>query len=80
MVLINRLELWLVGRILCGIGAGLNGAIIPLYIKEFAPLEILGKLESYHSLLLNGGILFVFISSMILPQEQTLVSGTTYIS
>lgn len=30
----------IVGRFLCGIVAGLNTALVPLYIREFSPLEI----------------------------------------
>jgi membrane protein implicated in regulation of membrane protease activity len=35
-------EMWVIipGRFLCGIVAGLNTALVPLYIREFSPIEI----------------------------------------
>lgn len=39
-----------IGRLLCGICAGFNSALCPLYIREFSPIEISGRTGTFSQL------------------------------
>ena len=59
--------LFIVYRILGGIGVGLASMLSPLYIAEIAPAKDRGRLVSYNQLAIVGGFLVVyFVNNSIL--------------
>lgn len=52
--------IFIVYRIIGGIGVGLASMLSPLYISEIAPANIRGKLVSYNQLAIVGGFMVVY--------------------
>ena len=44
--IITNIYVLFISRVILGIGAGLNSAIVPLYIKEYTPLALTGSIGS----------------------------------
>lgn len=43
LIVDSTLENLLIGRLICGLCIGCNTAVIPVYIREFSPVEISGR-------------------------------------
>ena len=59
-----------IGRFLSGIGIGNFSILCPLYINEFSPSDISGKIGSMMMLSGCTGTLFVFGIALALPTEN----------
>jgi len=58
---------WLVwGRIIGGLGVGLASVAAPMYISEFAPPRIRGRLVAFYQLSIVVGILAAYLSNWLL--------------
>jgi MFS family permease len=60
----------LFGRLVCGIGVGLNNAMSPLYISEIAPPSARGSLMSSTQNMIGFGILVSFSLGLGLPDGK----------
>lgn len=56
-------------RIIGGIGVGLASMLSPLYIAEIAPAEMRGKLVSLNQLAIVGGILLVYFVNYFIAEQ-----------
>eukprot|EP01026_Neomeris_dumetosa_P018185 TRINITY_DN1711_c0_g1_i1.p1 TRINITY_DN1711_c0_g1~~TRINITY_DN1711_c0_g1_i1.p1 ORF type:complete len:532 (+),score=69.80 TRINITY_DN1711_c0_g1_i1:168-1598(+) len=65
---IKYMSIFLVGRFLCGLGAGVAGVVSPRYISEVAPLMMRGALGSLHQVFINVGIVIGYLLG--LPYED----------
>jgi len=54
-------------RLLSGICLGFNSVIVPIFIKEFSPMEISGTTGSFHSVLGSAGVMLSFIFGFLMP-------------
>jgi MFS family permease len=61
ITMINGLPYLLIGRIICGMVVGLNSAVVPLYVRELAPIGVSGIFGSLINFMLNIGITTSFI-------------------
>ena len=59
--MISNTTLILIGRFLYGITAGLNSALVPLYIREISPVEYSGETGSVAMIFLHLGILVSYL-------------------
>eukprot|EP01025_Chloroclados_australasicus_P055545 TRINITY_DN6749_c0_g5_i1.p1 TRINITY_DN6749_c0_g5~~TRINITY_DN6749_c0_g5_i1.p1 ORF type:complete len:547 (+),score=61.30 TRINITY_DN6749_c0_g5_i1:122-1642(+) len=59
---------FIIGRLLCGLGAGVAGVVSPRFIAEVAPLMMRGALGSLHQVFINVGIVIAYL--MGLPYED----------
>ena len=59
-------------RLVAGLILGFNIAIIPVYIREFSPIEISGRTGSIHSLLIVIGLLISYLIGMLLPNSKQI--------
>jgi len=67
---------FLVGvRILGGVGVGIASVISPLYISEFSPPHIRGRLVALYQLSIVSGILLAYFSNWMLQHYATLHHG-----
>jgi MFS transporter, SP family, arabinose:H+ symporter len=58
---------WLVwGRVLGGLGVGIASVAAPMYISEFAPPAIRGRLVAFYQLSIVVGILVAYLSNWLL--------------
>lgn len=53
-------------RLLCGIGVGIASVLSPLYITEFAPPHIRGRLVAFYQFSIVTGILLAYFSNWLL--------------
>ncbi|KAK6177616.1 hypothetical protein SNE40_015678 [Patella caerulea] len=49
-------EMLIAGRFVCGINAGINTGIVPLYLSEIAPIELRGFAGTFNQLAITIGI------------------------
>jgi MFS family permease len=68
MVLIPNFFMLLIGRVIQGLCVGLYSAIVPLFINEFAPLEISGRLGALNQLLIVSGIVVTNVLALFVPE------------
>lgn len=59
-------ELLIVARILGGVGVGMASVLAPMYISEFAPARIRGRLVALYQLSIVVGILAAYFSNYLL--------------
>lgn len=62
-------------RILGGVGVGIASVISPLYISEFSPPHIRGRLVALYQLSIVSGILLAYFSNWMLQHQSTLHMG-----
>ncbi|CAO3690038.1 unnamed protein product [Umbelopsis vinacea] len=60
--------MYIVGRIFVGIGSGLAGSCVPIYVSEIATKKTRGALGSFFELFLNFGILFTQVAGLYLSK------------
>ncbi|XP_072385334.1 facilitated trehalose transporter Tret1-like [Diabrotica undecimpunctata] len=63
----TKIEVFYIGRFLCGLGCGMSYVIIPTYIAEIADNEVRGSLGSYLQLFCTLGILFPYSLGPYVP-------------
>ena len=59
----------ILGRLLCGYIAGVNTALVPVYIKSFAPNELSGRLGTMSQLFQKSGLLISYLMGLALPTK-----------
>ena len=77
----NSFIFLIVARIIGGIGVGMASVLAPLYISEFSPPKIRGKLIALYQLSIVIGILLAYLSNWLLlkfSQESTSLFNETY--
>ena len=75
IILINgpSFTMLLLGRFLSGFIVGINTSLIPIYVREFSPVEISGKTGSLQELLMKIGIFISYIiGNAFLPTSATI--------
>lgn len=72
-LIIPSYELFIIGRIIMGISAGLGSGLTPIYLVEISPTEIRGAIGSIYYFVASCSMLFPYIFG--LPQ----VLGQTYL-
>ena len=76
----NSFIFLIVARIIGGIGVGMASVLAPLYISEFSPPKIRGKLIALYQLSIVIGILLAYLSNWLLlkfSQESTSLFNET---
>ena len=76
----NSFIFLIVARIIGGIGVGMASVLAPLYISEFSPPNIRGKLIALYQLSIVIGILLAYLSNWLLlkfSQESTSLFNET---
>ena len=76
----NSFIFLIVARIIGGIGVGMASVLAPLYISEFSPPKIRGKLIALYQLSIVIGILLAYLSNWLLlkfSQESTTLFNET---
>ena len=56
----------IIARLICGIGIGIASVLSPLYISEFAPPKIRGRLVALYQLSIVTGILLAYFSNWMI--------------
>jgi len=64
---IEIFSVFLIGRLVLGLAMGINGLIVPIYIREMAPKEISGKMGSFSGIGSSFGKLLGFALAFGLP-------------
>lgn len=64
-------NLFVVYRIIGGVGVGLASMLSPLYISEIAPAKIRGRLVSFNQLAIVGGMLVVYFVNYYIAGQGT---------
>ncbi|EGR33992.1 major facilitator superfamily protein, putative [Ichthyophthirius multifiliis] len=62
----------LIGRIICGFVVGINTAIVPVYIKDFSPIEISGKAGGINQVALTFGTFCSYLAALLVPLPEIL--------
>lgn len=73
-------DLLIVARLIGGIGVGMASVLAPLYISEFSPPKIRGRLVALYQLSIVIGILLAYYSNTLLlgfSMENTVTSDNT---
>lgn len=68
----TNLVVIIIGRFLCGIVAGINSNLVPVYIKEFSPLEMSGRTGSFVQFGQKSGLLIAYLVGFLLPHKEEL--------
>lgn len=55
-------SIFVVGRLLAGIGTGAASLLVPRVLTEIAPIRIRGLISTFNQVLINGGIVIAFAS------------------
>ena len=73
----SGIAMLIVFRLIGGIGIGIASMLAPLYISEFAPLHIRGRLVSFYQLAITLGIVAAYFSNAYLLgfQQKDNVQG-----
>lgn len=69
----KNISVFLTGRMMLGVGMGLNYLVIPIYIREMSPAEISGKLGSFNKICYSSGNFIAFalvIGLSAIPDER----------
>ena len=54
-----------IGRLVQGLYVGVTSVIRAVYIKEFCPLELAGKMGSIHQILFTLGLIYSFVQTYL---------------
>jgi sugar porter (SP) family MFS transporter len=76
LTLVQEIYILLIGRFLCGVAAGLNSSLVPLYINEVSPVEYNGVTGSMNQVLICLGVLASYLMGYGVP--YTPVGDVTY--
>ncbi|KAJ4231878.1 hypothetical protein NW757_013847 [Fusarium falciforme] len=68
--LARRWEVWLIGKLLAGIGVGCLQSTIPAYVTEVAPIRIRGALLMCYSLWLAIGLFMAPVALQVLSESD----------
>lgn len=61
LLTINNLPLFLIGRILAGVGGGMSSILTAIFVKQLAPKEIYGYIGGISQILYTITFLFIFV-------------------
>mmetsp|Transcript_6616 Transcript_6616/g.5940 ORF Transcript_6616/g.5940 Transcript_6616/m.5940 type:complete len:164 (+) Transcript_6616:251-742(+) len=70
-VMLPHVSLLLIGRILIGAHSGFNCSIVPLYLGEWIPAEIKGKVGAFTTLGESIGVLIGYLLGLNMPLNPT---------
>ena len=65
----------ILARLVCGIGVGLASVLSPMYISEFAPPHIRGRLVALYQFSIVTGILLAYLSNWLLQSWSVHHAG-----
>jgi SP family arabinose:H+ symporter-like MFS transporter len=65
----------ILARLVCGIGVGIASVLSPLYITEFAPPHIRGRLVAFYQFSIVTGILLAYFSNWLLQTWSVQHTG-----
>ena len=68
-------DLLIVARIVGGVGVGMASVLAPLYITEFAPPSIRGRLVAFYQLSIVTGILLSYLSNWLILRHAQGYAG-----
>ena len=71
--------LLIVARLIGGIGVGIASVVAPLYISEFAPPKVRGRLVALYQLSIVIGVLFAYFTNWILLSFSQLHFTSNFI-
>jgi len=60
-----------IGRLICGLVAGANFTIIPLYVREISPPDLSGRSGAFFRIMFCAGMVFTFLLSYMLAIPPT---------
>ena len=60
----SSLGAMLAGRLVCGIGAGVASAVVPVYISEVAPVNVRGTLGSWNQVFICVGLALALLAGV----------------
>jgi MFS family permease len=66
-----------ISRIIIGVAVGFNSALVPLYIREFTPLQLRGSIGSMTQITINIGVLTALVFGLYL--SAILAIGDMYL-
>lgn len=69
-IIVNLYTLYL-ARFIIGVCVGLNSSLVPLYIKEYTPLTLIGTMGSMNQFTINFGILVAFLMGLGYSNDST---------
>lgn len=65
----------MIGRLICGFAIGTNTAIIPMYIKDFSPIEISGRAGAVNQIILTFGVFCSYLIAVVTPFPINIKAG-----
>jgi len=65
----------IMARLVCGIGVGIASVLSPMYISEFAPPHIRGRLVALYQFSIVTGILLAYLSNWLLQSWSVTHAG-----
>ncbi|XP_029045061.1 facilitated trehalose transporter Tret1-like isoform X1 [Osmia bicornis bicornis] len=68
----HKVMMLIIGRIICGICAGVFCVLTPIYVAEIASKEIRGRLLAMFQVLINCGVMYAFIVAHIIEENETI--------
>ena len=77
--LVSQFDLFVISRIIGGIGIGLASALSPMYIAEVAPAKMRGGFVSLNQFTIVIGILAAQIINMLIAEDVPLDASDTFI-
>ena len=75
---IDNVNFLIIGRILLGFSIGINSVLVPIYLNQISPKNISGKMGSYTQTMICLGILFSFLGSFILPENELVGENNSF--
>lgn len=69
LTLSSSILVFIIGRVMLGLGNGLTYAMIPIFIREMSPPEISGRVGSLNKIMFSLGLVLSFGLGMILPYK-----------
>ncbi|OAQ40346.1 hypothetical protein A5893_05175 [Pedobacter psychrophilus] len=75
----SNIEQLILFRLAGGLGVGIASVICPLYITEFSPSKIRGRMVAFYQLAITIGILLAYFSnSYLLSLSNEIISGSDF--
>ncbi|KZC08076.1 Facilitated trehalose transporter Tret1, partial [Dufourea novaeangliae] len=72
IVFANDKILLMIGRVICGLPAGVFCVLMPIYIAEIADEKIRGRLLSFFQIFINLGVMYVFVAAYMEEKHSTV--------
>ncbi|KAG6798490.1 facilitated trehalose transporter Tret1 [Apis mellifera caucasica] len=68
----QKVLLFLIGRLICGICGGVSCVLTPIYVAEIASKEIRGRLLAFFQLLVNCGVMYAFYVAHAIDEQRSV--------